>query len=370
MGSPSPSELVRQQLEQHGWTQSDLAFALGTTAASVNQVLNDKRSMTSAMAKAIGAALGVDPLALMRLQAERDLNAAKEPDPIIATRGRILSCYPLREMLKREWIQPREQWTPGELEDAVAGFFGKSSLEEVPHISHAAKRTPVDHIPPAQLAWLFRVRQIAEEMPTPSYSKTYLADAIDLMKEYRANREDIRHVPRLLSEAGVRLVLVEGLPGSKIDGVCLWLNDSLPVIGMSLRFDRIDNFWFVLIHECTHVLHGHGRAVPIVDSNLESASSADSEEEQLANSFAAEFCVPQARMNSFYLRKNPFFSEKDVLAFSKIIQVHPGMVVGQLQKRINRYNFLKNYLTPVKDLLENDAMIDGWGHYVPVARGK
>lgn len=368
MDSSSPSQLVRKQLELRGWTQSDLAFALGTTAASVNQVLNDKRNITPATAKAIGAALGVDPLALMRLQTERDLAVAKEPDPIIAARGKILALYPLREMLKREWIPPRDKWTPHDLEQAVAGFFGKTSLDDVPHISHAAKRTLVEEIPAAQMAWLFRVKQIAEEMPTPAYSRTALADAVDQMKEYRVHREDIRHVPRLLSESGVRFVLVEGLPGSKIDGVCLWLNDSSPVIGMSLRFDRIDNFWFVLIHECTHVQHGHGRTAPIVDLDLGSPSSVESEEERLANTVAAEFCVPQTKMDSFYLRKNPFFSEKDVLAFSKILQLHPGLVVGQLQKRIQRYNFMRNQLVPVRALIEGDAMIDGWGHYVPVGK--
>ncbi|MFX8692489.1 hypothetical protein ABTM44_18400, partial [Acinetobacter baumannii] len=78
------------------------------------------------------------------------------------------------------------------------------------------------------------------------------------MAEMREAPEETRNVPRLLQEAGVRFVIVEGLPGSKIDGVCFWLDDKSPVIGMSLRFDRIDNFWFVLRHECAHVLHGHG----------------------------------------------------------------------------------------------------------------
>ena len=72
------------------------------------------------------------------------------------------------------------------------------------------------------------------------------------------------------------------------------------------------------------------------------------------------------KMDSFYKRKYPFFSERDVLAFSKILKVHPGLVVGQLQKRLDRYNFLRNHLVPVFDQIEDAAMIDGWGHFVPV----
>ncbi len=364
MDSVRPSQYLRKQLEGLGWTQQDLAFVLGRSTASVNQILSDRRGVTASMAKALGTAFDIDPVTLAHLQAEHDLAQADEPDPMVATRSRVLSVCPLREMLKREWI--RDTSDPDELERVVAHFFGESSLDRVPYIAHAARRTPAEKIPPTQLAWLFRVRQIAEEMPTEIYSKALLDQAIEQMRQYRANREEVRHVPRLLSEAGVRFVLVEGLPGSNIDGACLWLDDQSPVIGMSLRFDRIDNFWFVLIHECAHVLHGHGRECAIVDSDLSGTSPDDNEEEFLANSFASEFCVPQDRMNSFFLRKNPFFSEKDVTAFAQILGVHPGLVVGQLQRRLDRYNFLRRHLVPIRNRIEHDAMVDGWGHYIPV----
>ena len=189
------------------------------------------------------------------------------------------------------------------------------------------------------------------------------------MKGYLRNREEVRHVPALLHDAGIRFLLVEGLSGSKIDGMCFWLNQHSPVIGMSMRFDRIDNFWFSLRHECSHVLHGHGKEVPVVDLALDEIELDDErEEERIANSEAADFCVPQASMDSFYMRKHPFFSELDVLAFSKILKVHPGLVVGQLQKRLGRYNLLRHHLEPVLDQIETGAMVDGWGYFVPVGQ--
>jgi HTH-type transcriptional regulator/antitoxin HigA len=71
--------------------------------------------------------------------------------------------------------------------------------------------------------------------------------------------EESRHVPRLLLECGVRFILVEKLPQADIDGVCFWLDAKSPVIGMSTRRDKIDNFWFVLRHEIQHVLERHGQ---------------------------------------------------------------------------------------------------------------
>ena len=126
----------------------------------------------------------------------------------------------------------------------------------------------------------------------------------------------VRRVPRLLGQAGVRFVVAECLPGSKIDGVCFWLNDRSPVIGMSLRFDRVDNFWFVLRHEIAHVRHSHGKEQPIVDIELQVPDqNAISAEEALANEEAADFCVPTKKMeNFFYVRSHFSLSERSLLS--------------------------------------------------------
>ncbi len=360
----TPGEFIRDRYESKGWTQADLAFVLGVTTATVNLIVNGRRNVSPSMAKAIGAALGFDASTLVRLQATQDLSQAQEPNPMVSDRARVAGMYPLREMLKRGWIDETD--SPETIIEPITKFFGVDSLDDVPHLSHAAKRTPVEKVPPAQLAWLFRVRQIAIEMPTPKYSKRRLQNAIDQMLGYRGNREEVRYVPELLHDAGVRYVIVEGLSGSKIDGACFWLDPDSPVIGMSMRFNRIDNFWFVLRHECAHVLHGHGKEVAVVDLALDEITASDTNEERVANSEASDFCVPRKKMESFYNRKFPFFSERDILAFSTILKVHPGLVVGQLQKRLGRYNFQRHHLVPVLDQIEDSAMVDGWGHFVSV----
>ena len=164
--------------------------------------------------------------------------------------------------------------------------------------------------------------------------------------------EEARKVPRILVEAGVRLVIVETLPSAKIDGVCFWLGAKSPVVGLSMRHDRIDNFWFVLRHELEHVRLGPGRAAMILDTELEGsrAGTGDdvSEEERLANAAAQEFCVSAARMDAFIARKAPLFSERDMLGFAKILGVHPGIIAGQLQYRTGRYDRFRQYLTKVR----------------------
>ena len=135
---------------------------------------------------------------------------------------------------------------------------------------------------------------------------------------------------------------------------------------MSTRFDRIDNFWFVLRHECEHVLRGHGRQNPegMIDTDIGSLNTnptSDIPEEELqANAAAADFCVPQDKMQSFILRKNPFFYEKDVMAFAKINGVHPGLPIGQIQNKTGRFDYLRKHQVKIREHLFPGAIVDGW----------
>src|SRR3546814_10725303 len=91
------------------------------------------------------------------------------------------------------------------------------------------------------------------------------------------------------------------------------------------------------------------------------------DEEDIADTEAADFCVPAAKMASFYARKHPYFSERDVLGFAALMAVHPAIVVGQLQKRMKRFDYLRKYQVPIRRYLLKEAVADGWGN-VPDAQ--
>ena len=201
------------------------------------------------------------------------------------------------------------------------------------------------------------------------YSDDLLNAALPKLKPLLISPDAVRQVPRILAEAGVRFLIVETLPGAKIDGVCFWLNDRSPVIAMTLRFDRIDNFWFVLRHEIEHVLQGHGKNKVMLDSDL-AGDAADEvaipDEEMIANAAATEFCVPKKMMDAFVARKAPFFHDRDIQAFAKMINTHPGLIAGQIRHRTKSYNRFQNYLVKVRALVLPSAVVDGWGNVYPV----
>jgi HTH-type transcriptional regulator/antitoxin HigA len=274
-------------------------------------------------------------------------------------------------MIKRGWIQAENVRDVSVVEAELVKFFGVSSSEEIQILPHAAKKTDAfSETTLVQLAWLHRVRTIACEMLVPKYSPSNIKAVLAQLKAILPAPEETRKIPRILAECGIRFVIVECLPSAKIDGACLWLDDASPVIGMSLRHDRIDNFWFVLRHELEHVICQHGKVSPILDTSLEGERTGTGdgipEEERVANSAASEFCVSKKLMDGFIARKSPYFAERDILGFAKTIGVHPGLIAGQLQYRTNRYDRFRSHLVKVRSFVTPSAMVDGWGDVAPV----
>lgn len=365
-----PGYYIREEMEERGWLQRDLAFILGVSEQSVTMILTGKRGISADMAKALGGAFDVSPEFFANLQKSYDLSKAAEPNPGIAFRARVQSCYPIREMIKRGWL---EDTTPDLMKAQLAEFFEVEDGDEIPYLAHAAKKSKYEEaeIPPVQLAWLFRVRRIAKSVSAPAYSAERLRETLARLESLTVTPEEAGNVPGLLFECGVRYVLVEPLPQGGIDGVCLWIDAHSPVIGMSIRFDRIDNFWFVLRHEIEHVLCGHGQEEAILDSLEGQRASTESSipiEERIANAAAAEFCVPQSTLESFIARNGSFFLDRDVTALARSIGRHAGIVAGQLQRRLNRYDLWRQLLVRVRQHVVPNAFSDGWGQIFPAQR--
>jgi HTH-type transcriptional regulator/antitoxin HigA len=364
-----PGEYLQDELDARGWTQAEFAEIIGRPVRLVNEIIGGKRGITPETAQEIGAALGTSALFWLNLDAAYQLRTEKPVSPNIALRAKLRDRFPVREMIKSGWIEASTN--PEVLETQLLAFYHISRIDEPPRLAHAAKRTTAvgypDGLSGVQLAWLFRVNQIAEGMPSVAYSESALRKALPALRELMGAPDGVEQVPRILAACGVRFVIVEPVPGSKIDGVCFWLarKAAAPVIGMSLRLDKIDNFWFVLRHEIEHVLRGHGRDEAIVDSDSEGPPG-ESQEEQVANQAGGTFGVSDADMSDFILRVRPIFSEQNVINFAARMRVHPGIVVGQIQRRTGRYDLLRKYLVKVRQLVVPVAMTDGYGQVLPV----
>lgn len=370
----TPSQLINALLEERGWTQYVLAVVLGIDKTSASRLVSGKRTIDAETAITLEELFGVPAERFLELQKSYDLAKARivtRPDPARATRAFLYGDLPVAEMIKRGWITAEGVRDTKTVESELIRFFGVNRLDDIEILPHAAKKTATSiDVTPAQLAWLYRVRQIARDMLVGPYSPERVRGAVAKLRPLLVTPEDVARVPGIMAECGIRFTLVESLTSAKIDGVCFWLDERSPVIGMSLRFDRIDNFWFVLRHECEHVIQLHGQTAAIIDTELEGVrggTGPDIEaEERIANMAAQEFCVPSAMLDEFVARKAPFFSARDLVGFARLLKVHPGLVAGQLQRRTSRYDRFREHLTKVRSFIAPNAIKDGWGDVAPV----
>ena len=359
-----PGEFLREELEAREWSQQELADILDRPPRLISELIAGKRAITPETAKGLADALGTSPDYWMNLESQYQLSKVKLPNDNVARKARLYDKFPVREMLRRGWVRASENIDV--LEQRFCAFFSMPDMSVEPELCHSAKKTDA-HLDasPLQLAWLFRVKAMACQQVVPAYSRAKLLAAVEKLKTLTLSPEEVRHVPRILAEAGVRLVLVEPMVGSKMDGACFWLEGDKPVIGMALRFDRIDNFWFVLRHEIEHVLREDGKAnnQAVIDTDVGEDKAELPECERLANAAGAEFCVSSAELESFIARVQPYFSEEKVLRFAQRIGVHPGLVVGQLQRKLGRHDFLRKHQVKVRALVLPSADADGWGSF-------
>lgn len=363
-----PGVIIKGELDARGWTQADLAEVMERPLQTVNQIIGARKRVTEETAKELEAALGIEAEFWLKTEALYRLRHGEPAPTAIARRAAIRQRVPLRQMIARGWIAPTNDIE--EMENRVKAYLGVGKLDEHPPFAMAAKQTNYDgELSQVQEAWLLRVKRLAETMITPVYSRVKLEAVVSEIRNFRRQPDDIRKIPKLLSDAGVRFVIVERLPGLRVDGVCFWLgeNRDKPVIAMSLTQDRIDNFWFVIRHEIEHVLNGDGKNGAIVDNDLDDCLDV-SEQERIANEAAAEFCVPQAELKDFMMRKGPLFTDINIYQFASLNGLHSGLVAGQLRKKLSlsplgqkAWTLYTRHLAKIRQVITSTALVDGFG---------
>src|SRR5260221_12873419 len=251
----APGEFLAEEREARGWSQIDLAEILGRPPRLISELVTGKRGVTPETALGLGAAFETSAHYWMNLETAYQLSKAQSIEPAVSRRARLYEIFPVKELLKRGWIQGSNNVAV--MEQRFLAFFGMASMSERPRFAHAAKSTTYENSM-IKLAWLNRAKQVAKAVPASKFSVAAIRGAIPALRRCMEYKEEIKNVASILAGAGVRIVIVEHLPRDKMDGVCFWL-DSGPVIALSLRFDRIENFWFNIFHEIDQRIYRAGK---------------------------------------------------------------------------------------------------------------
>jgi HTH-type transcriptional regulator / antitoxin HigA len=368
-----PGDVIKEELEERGWTQRDLADIMGVQPSIVSALVNGTKPISLDLARNLAAAIGNSAQHWLNLDAAYRLNLPSEQHEATTQRSELFKLAPVNEMIKRGWIE--SSIDVAVLRTRVLNFFGKDTPEEIEaELVPCATRQSMKYtarLTPPQRAWVRRVKSVARTVKAAKFNDGSVSEALNKLRPLMASPEEIRHIPRVLADCGIRLVIVEHLQQTRIDGVCVWLDNDSPVIGLSMRYDRLDYFWFTVLHELGHIENRDGLTILLLpDCDLVGEQAARTTEkpeiEQRADAFAEENLIRPSEMDSFIARVKPLFSKVKIHGFALRQGVHPAIVIGQLQHRgAIHWSHSREFLVKVRDTITSAALTDGWGQILP-----
>jgi HTH-type transcriptional regulator/antitoxin HigA len=341
---------------------------MGRKATEISSLMVGRRQLSPELAQVLGVVFGNAAEHWLSIDNAYRLSQTDYVDQAVILRSELFS-FPIKEMQKRRWLA--ETRDEEELQQELDRFFGDCALgkplsdsRELP-LGFSFKRTIKESsLNNAEKAWLARAMQLAQACPVAKFNGKGIPKLKTDLRQLAAKTQAAHRVSALLSGAGIRYVVVEPLPNVKIDGAAFWLDTDSPVIAMSIRFDNIGSFWFALMHELDHVANEDAFSF----DDLQSSPSGEIEER--ANLNAANLLVPNHKLEEFIKACSPRYSEARINNFATSLQIHPGIIVGQLQHRGEiSYAAHRKLMTKVRDFVTEFALTDGWGQPIPQVLG-
>ena len=341
MGYPDPVAAIEFRMEQAGLSPRDLVPFLGSRA-KVSEVLAGKRLITMPMARALHEHLGIPADVLLR-----------PPD---RTRDQPLAeidwrRFPLKAMAKRGWI-PEVPRTAARAAEVIGRLIETGGGERVASAALYRKtdtlRANAKTDPHALKAWCWQALATANrDRPGRDYTPgTVTLDFLGQVAKLSASPDGPSQAREHLRETGIPLVIVEHLPRTYLDGAALRLGGGRPVIVLTLRYDRLDNFWFCLLHELAHIGRhmdnddGHA-FVDDLSLRRVDAGRQDPREAQ-ADEWAEEALVPRAAWEASPVRDSP--TPMAVLDLAHALQVHPAIIAGRVRYERQNYRLLSQFV--------------------------
>ena len=342
IGLPDPISAIRFRMDQANLTPRDLAPFIGSRA-KVSEVLSGKRAITMSMARALHRHLGIPADVLLQ---ER---GASLPDTLP---GLEYARFPLIAMAKAGWI-PRVQGLKDHAEELVTGLMDRAGGREFAaaplYRKNDSRRINAKTDDYALRAWCWQVLAQAWEKPSPVEYQSGAVGPHLLRQVARMSvlEDGPARAREFLAQHGVGLEHVNHLPRTHLDGAALPLPDGRPVVGLTLRYDRIDNFWFTLLHELSHVarhLDDCSDETGFVDDlSLRGVESSDGDTaEQEADQLAQDALIPPEIWDAGVILENP--GPMAVLRMAWEAQVHPAIIAGRVRHELGNYRLLSQFV--------------------------
>lgn len=340
--APNPIAAIKFRMEEKGLSPRQLEPYIGSRAR-VSEVLTGKRSLSIDMIRSLHEGLGIPYASLVARPQKTD--GVEE-----------ISGDALRRLNSLGFSLDRDEiphFIPASLQKTAP-----SALLRKTRTQRAASKTDQG----ALVLWQAAVLQRAEALKlTTKFDHAEFSQAsLRKLAKVSSKIDGIMRVRDNLSSLGIAVVVMPSLPGTFLDGAAMVTSTNSPVVGLTLRYDRADNFWFTLLHELSHIcLHYEvlvdGHAAFVDDMEIVS----DDVREQEADTLAQESLIPSSVLEQVVW--SPDSSFDDITTVSARALVPVAVVAGRWQRDHQNYKKFSRLIdrSSVRSLLLPGKAADG-----------
>jgi len=310
--APTPVAAIRFRMEQQGLTPRDLEPFIGSRGR-VSEVLSGVRSLSIDMIRALNLHLGIPAEVLI------------QADPVTEAKAGPALSVPASRQLEACGLMRRGEELDSFLVRAVGGAPAMAMLRKT-----RTERTNAKTDPAALQAWcaaaILRSRSalVTGRFQARRINSSFVRKLARLSTEHNGPKLAVE----ALASEGIAFVFLPHLPGTYLDGAAMYRSDGVPLIALTLRRDRIDNFWFTLLHELAHVKFHLKHDTPYFVDDLEVGSTLDLEQE--ADDMAGKALIPDDLWATF--ESGAYASYQQLYDFAERAEVHPAIVAGRWQR--------------------------------------
>lgn len=326
---PDPIAAIRFRMEEKGLKQKDLAPILGGKNR-VSEILSGKRPLTLTMVRALSEQLRIPADLLIQ---DQSALVSDESEDVAESEIRI----PIAHILRSGQFPEHEATmltTSAMIERYLKPKHGPLYLKQT--ITYGA--TPATNKTNLKM-WVGRVRELAHQSKKERgvwRPGTLNEEFLAYISRLSWSEKGPRLAREFLAEKGVALVILPHFPQTKLDGAAMQDEEGAPIIGLTIRHDRLDNFWFTLLHEIVHVWkHLPEPGMAITDEEVDQGHDDDDDKEAEANRIARDAFIPKAVWvrSEAYLRP----SYQSIQQLADRLHISPAVVAGRVRHEKAHY---------------------------------
>src|SRR5690554_2764305 len=332
-----PGDTIQEHIDFIGMSQAELAERLGRSVPKLNELIKGKASITKEIAQKLEYVLGVEAGFWLNLEKDyqEELLEIEQLEFLDKCQDWIKG-FPIAE-LKKMRVLPYSRKT-NELVEALLRFFKVGSPKEWSAIyeeSSLAFKIELKYTsnPKAISAWLQIGEWQTENLELAEFNKKELSKKLPLIQTLSYEQPDnwLEELQAICASFGVALVYTPSIPKAPIYGATRWIKKkSIPLIQLTDRGKDYNAFWFTFYHELAHIRY-HNKS-DIFLSGLDDIQP-DEEKEKEADEFAIKMLFPESVREEVFAYPN--FDAEIILNLSEKLQVHPSIIVGQIQRTFN-----------------------------------